>query len=270
MVARTYSRPASDSAHNSPRLRRAPPAPRCCRSPPPKPGSTKPQFRPDAFQAIRPASSTATDQPPRAISRAVVRPARPAADHADIHIEIGRQRRASRRRHRGRGVPARRVVGSIGRAHVISLAGRAEFVPAAASRAHCAKLTHARLPRAKKSMLLRRHATDAAAPCQGREGRIRHARSRPPAQRARAQRRRADRRPIWCGTRCCPTGSWYRPHSARARPGSAWRRRFPPARRSTTRIACMKAAPRPSWPRSRPPIRPQSALLVIGHNPGSA
>ena len=42
-----------------------------------KPGSTKPSFRPDAFQAMRLASSTATDQPRRAISRAAVKPARP-------------------------------------------------------------------------------------------------------------------------------------------------------------------------------------------------
>jgi hypothetical protein len=43
-----------------------------------KPGSTKPSLRPDAFQAMRARSSTATDQPRRAISRAVVSPASPA------------------------------------------------------------------------------------------------------------------------------------------------------------------------------------------------
>ena len=43
-----------------------------------KPGSTKPSLRPEAFQAMRRVSSTATDQPRRAISRAAVSPARPA------------------------------------------------------------------------------------------------------------------------------------------------------------------------------------------------
>src|SRR4051812_30277425 len=43
-----------------------------------KPGKTKPSLRPDAFQATRRVSSNATDQPRRAISRAVVRPASPA------------------------------------------------------------------------------------------------------------------------------------------------------------------------------------------------
>src|ERR1039458_9143683 len=43
-----------------------------------KPGSTKPVLRPDAAQATRLASSTATDQPRRATSRATVRPANPA------------------------------------------------------------------------------------------------------------------------------------------------------------------------------------------------
>src|SRR3954452_6820792 len=42
-----------------------------------KPGSTKPELRPDACEAIRSASSTATDQPLRASSRAVVSPASP-------------------------------------------------------------------------------------------------------------------------------------------------------------------------------------------------
>jgi hypothetical protein len=42
-----------------------------------KPGNTKPLLRPEAFQAMRRVSSTATDQPRRAISRAVVSPARP-------------------------------------------------------------------------------------------------------------------------------------------------------------------------------------------------
>src|ERR1700687_28417 len=44
----------------------------------PKPGSTKPVLRPDAAQATRLASSTATDQPRRATSRATVKPASPA------------------------------------------------------------------------------------------------------------------------------------------------------------------------------------------------
>jgi hypothetical protein len=43
-----------------------------------KPGSTKPVLRPEAFQAMSRASITTTDQPRRAISRAVVNPARPA------------------------------------------------------------------------------------------------------------------------------------------------------------------------------------------------
>ena len=43
-----------------------------------KPGSTKPSLRPEAFAAMRSVSSTATDHPRRAISRAVVSPARPA------------------------------------------------------------------------------------------------------------------------------------------------------------------------------------------------
>ena len=60
------------------RARSSPTRSTMLRIPAPKPGSTKPQFCPDAFQAIRPASTTATDQPLRAISRAVVRPARPA------------------------------------------------------------------------------------------------------------------------------------------------------------------------------------------------
>ena len=63
----------------------------------PKPGSTKPVLRPDAAQATRPASSTATDQPRCAISRAAVSPARPGADHADIDVEIEIQPRALRR-----------------------------------------------------------------------------------------------------------------------------------------------------------------------------
>src|SRR5262249_46165394 len=42
------------------------------------PGATKPALRPDAFQATRCASSTATDQRRRSSSRAAVRPARPA------------------------------------------------------------------------------------------------------------------------------------------------------------------------------------------------
>src|SRR5207244_6988740 len=41
------------------------------------PGATKPALRPEAFQAIRWASSTATDQPRRASSRATVSPASP-------------------------------------------------------------------------------------------------------------------------------------------------------------------------------------------------
>src|SRR5215471_1396644 len=42
------------------------------------PGSTNPRLRPDAAQATSSASNTATDQPRWAISRATVRPARPA------------------------------------------------------------------------------------------------------------------------------------------------------------------------------------------------
>jgi hypothetical protein len=42
-----------------------------------KPGKTKPVLRPDAAQATRSASSTATDQPRSATSRATVSPARP-------------------------------------------------------------------------------------------------------------------------------------------------------------------------------------------------
>src|SRR5690348_2347549 len=42
-----------------------------------KPGRTNPPLRPEAFQATWLASSTATDQPRSAISRAVVRPASP-------------------------------------------------------------------------------------------------------------------------------------------------------------------------------------------------
>ena len=77
--------------------------------PAPKPGSTKPQLHPEALPAMRPVSSTATDQPQRATSRAVVRPAKPAADHADIHIEIRGQRRPRDRRHHRGGIPTRRV-----------------------------------------------------------------------------------------------------------------------------------------------------------------
>ncbi len=43
-----------------------------------KPGSTKPVLRPEAAQATRFDSSTATDQPRRATSRATVKPASPA------------------------------------------------------------------------------------------------------------------------------------------------------------------------------------------------
>src|SRR5262249_52228909 len=43
-----------------------------------KPGKTNPQLPPEAFQATCLVSSTATDQPRRPISRAIVRPANPA------------------------------------------------------------------------------------------------------------------------------------------------------------------------------------------------
>jgi len=42
-----------------------------------KPGRTKPVLRPDACTAMRSASRSTTDQPMRASSRAVVRPASP-------------------------------------------------------------------------------------------------------------------------------------------------------------------------------------------------
>ena len=82
-----------------------------------KPGSTKPVLRPDAFQATRRASSTTTDQPRRATSRAVVRPASPAADHADIDVDVGQRRPALGHRHRGVAVPARCVGRPPGRVH---------------------------------------------------------------------------------------------------------------------------------------------------------
>ena len=76
MASRTYLTPISESAHSA----------RACAMPTraatrsmdsAKPGSTKPSLRPDAFQARRCASSTATDQPRRAISRPAVSPASP-------------------------------------------------------------------------------------------------------------------------------------------------------------------------------------------------
>ena len=67
----------------------------CCRCVREKPGSTKPVLRPDAAQATRSASSTATDQPRRATSRATVKPGKPA-----------RRSRRHRRRDRNSGAGA--------------------------------------------------------------------------------------------------------------------------------------------------------------------
>ena len=59
------------------------------------PGSTTPVLRPDALQATLCASSTTTDQPSRATSRAAVRPGKPRADDADVDVEL--DGRAARR-----------------------------------------------------------------------------------------------------------------------------------------------------------------------------
>ena len=67
---------ASDSSHNA--FARSNPTRSTMRAiPSAKPGKTKPQLRPEALQAMRWDSSTATDQPRRATSRAAVKPARP-------------------------------------------------------------------------------------------------------------------------------------------------------------------------------------------------
>ena len=76
MVARTYSAPSADNAHNC-LARLSPTRSMMFSIRSENPGATKPALRPDAFQAIFLASSTTTDQPARTISRATVRPASP-------------------------------------------------------------------------------------------------------------------------------------------------------------------------------------------------
>ena len=76
MVDLTYSTPASDSFHNA--LACFSPTRSTMRGrPSAKPGKTKPQLRPEALQAMSWDSSTATDLPRCATSRAAVKPARP-------------------------------------------------------------------------------------------------------------------------------------------------------------------------------------------------
>ena len=106
---RTYSTPSSDSAHSSFVCSRPQRSRTLCTSCE-KPGTTKPVLRPDAFQAMRRASSSATERPRRPISSAVVKSRQPTADHADIDIEIEGQRRPAPRRSCRRGIPAGAVL----------------------------------------------------------------------------------------------------------------------------------------------------------------
>ena len=120
---RTYSAPASERAHSALACSR-PTRSISASALTANPGSTTPVLRPEALQATLCASSTTTDQPSRATSRATVRPARPAPMTQTSTSSSTVSRAAGRAFHPGRGIPVRPVGLRFGGQHCASIIRR--------------------------------------------------------------------------------------------------------------------------------------------------